>query len=151
MLRSMWNFLKRHKKKCIFLGTVLGGEWQCALEGDFGRKEGQRWLPKQAGPTDPSRGIGSTVKEEPLGFFYLLSLCPLPLILSPFSSRPPPRDFGKLPQWSFFSKLYSYTDNICLPIISSVAFLLDFFILFGTSTLAFNLSQEFRNILGQLA
>ncbi|EQB78778.1 hypothetical protein CB1_001107070 [Camelus ferus] len=25
MLRSTWNFLKRHKKKCIFLGTVLGG------------------------------------------------------------------------------------------------------------------------------
>ncbi|KAB1275372.1 Peroxisomal biogenesis factor 3 [Camelus dromedarius] len=24
MLRSTWNFLKRHKKKCIFLGTVLG-------------------------------------------------------------------------------------------------------------------------------
>lgn len=25
MLRSTWNFLKRHKKKCIFLGTALGG------------------------------------------------------------------------------------------------------------------------------
>ncbi|XP_068963566.1 peroxisomal biogenesis factor 3 isoform X3 [Petaurus breviceps papuanus] len=24
MLRSVWNFLKRHKKKCLFLGTVLG-------------------------------------------------------------------------------------------------------------------------------
>ena len=33
MLRSTWNFLKRHKKKCIFLGTVLGGGWQRSWQG----------------------------------------------------------------------------------------------------------------------
>lgn len=33
MLRSTWNFLKRHKKKCIFLGTVLGGGWQRSWKG----------------------------------------------------------------------------------------------------------------------
>lgn len=26
MLRSLWSFLKRHKKKCLVLGTFLGGE-----------------------------------------------------------------------------------------------------------------------------
>lgn len=135
MLRSMWNFLKRHKKKCIFLGTVLGGEWQCALlEGDFGRK-GETEVTSKTGRAHRSqwRGIGSTVKEEPLGFFYLGSLCPLPLILSP-APPPTPRYFGNLPPWSFFSKLYSCIDTFAF-LLSSAAFLLDFFILFGTSTL----------------
>ncbi|KAL6044412.1 hypothetical protein STEG23_029063 [Scotinomys teguina] len=36
MLRSMWNFLKRHKKKCIFLGTVLGGVY---ILGKYGQKK----------------------------------------------------------------------------------------------------------------
>ncbi|XP_033091102.1 peroxisomal biogenesis factor 3 isoform X2 [Trachypithecus francoisi] len=36
MLRSVWNFLKRHKKKCIFLGTVLGGVY---ILGKYGQKK----------------------------------------------------------------------------------------------------------------
>ncbi|DAA26060.1 hypothetical protein E5288_WYG000013 [Bos mutus] len=36
MLRSTWNFLKRHKKKCIFLGTVLGGVY---ILGKYGQKK----------------------------------------------------------------------------------------------------------------
>lgn len=32
----MWNFLKRHKKKCIFLGTVLGGVY---ILGKYGQKK----------------------------------------------------------------------------------------------------------------
>ncbi|XP_032506820.1 peroxisomal biogenesis factor 3 isoform X1 [Phocoena sinus] len=36
MLRSTWNFLKRHKKKCIFLGTVLGGIY---ILGKYGQKK----------------------------------------------------------------------------------------------------------------
>nr|XP_058163562.1 peroxisomal biogenesis factor 3 isoform X1 [Dasypus novemcinctus] len=36
MLRSMWNFLKRHKKKCLFLGTVLGGVY---ILGKYGQKK----------------------------------------------------------------------------------------------------------------
>lgn len=30
MLRSLWSFLKRHKKKCLVLGTFLGGECPAA-------------------------------------------------------------------------------------------------------------------------
>uniref|UniRef100_A0A9L0S2V1 Peroxisomal biogenesis factor 3 n=1 Tax=Equus caballus TaxID=9796 RepID=A0A9L0S2V1_HORSE len=36
MLRSTWNFLKRHKKKCIFLGAVLGGVY---ILGKYGQKK----------------------------------------------------------------------------------------------------------------
>ncbi|XP_019382672.1 PREDICTED: peroxisomal biogenesis factor 3 isoform X1 [Gavialis gangeticus] len=36
MLRSLWSFLKRHKKKCLFLGTVLGGVY---LLGKYGQKK----------------------------------------------------------------------------------------------------------------
>ncbi|XP_073929019.1 peroxisomal biogenesis factor 3 isoform X3 [Castor canadensis] len=36
MLRSMWTFLKRHKKKFVFLGTVLGGVY---ILGKYGQKK----------------------------------------------------------------------------------------------------------------
>uniref|UniRef100_A0A8B9SDC7 Peroxisomal biogenesis factor 3 n=1 Tax=Apteryx owenii TaxID=8824 RepID=A0A8B9SDC7_APTOW len=36
MLRSLWSFLKRHKKKCLFLGTFLGGVY---LLGKYGQKK----------------------------------------------------------------------------------------------------------------
>ncbi|XP_037672293.1 LOW QUALITY PROTEIN: peroxisomal biogenesis factor 3-like [Choloepus didactylus] len=36
MLRSMWALLKRHKKKCFFLGTVLGGVY---ILGKYGQKK----------------------------------------------------------------------------------------------------------------
>ncbi|XP_054050063.1 peroxisomal biogenesis factor 3 isoform X4 [Rissa tridactyla] len=36
MLRSLWSFLKRHKKKCLVLGTFLGGVY---LLGKYGQKK----------------------------------------------------------------------------------------------------------------
>ncbi|XP_021511860.1 peroxisomal biogenesis factor 3 isoform X2 [Meriones unguiculatus] len=45
MLRSMWNFLKRHKKKCIFLGTVLGGVY---ILGKYGQKKIREIQEKEA-------------------------------------------------------------------------------------------------------
>ncbi|KAF4801273.1 Peroxisomal biogenesis factor 3 [Turdus rufiventris] len=36
MLRSLWSFLKRHKKKCLALGTFLGGVY---LLGKYGQKK----------------------------------------------------------------------------------------------------------------
>lgn len=40
MLRSLWSFLKRHKKKCLVLGTFLGGE--CAAAALRGGHRGRR-------------------------------------------------------------------------------------------------------------
>uniref|UniRef100_A0A8D0GIB1 Peroxisomal biogenesis factor 3 n=1 Tax=Sphenodon punctatus TaxID=8508 RepID=A0A8D0GIB1_SPHPU len=36
MLRAAWGFLKRHKKKCLFLGAALGGVY---LLGKYGQKK----------------------------------------------------------------------------------------------------------------
>lgn len=46
MLRSLWSFLKRHKKKCLVLGTFLGGEG-FALRG--GRKKKNNREPSRVG------------------------------------------------------------------------------------------------------
>ncbi|KFO32259.1 Peroxisomal biogenesis factor 3 [Fukomys damarensis] len=60
MLRSTWNFLKRHKKKCIFLGTVLGGGWQLLGKGPWGERRwgGVTFCSVGERPGDPGRVCG---------------------------------------------------------------------------------------------
>ncbi|EGV97910.1 Peroxisomal biogenesis factor 3 [Cricetulus griseus] len=55
----MWNFLKRHKKKCIFLGTVLG---EVYILGKYGQKKLEKYKKEKLQNTLPKLGDSTILK-----------------------------------------------------------------------------------------